>query len=585
MKKQKDTSRTGIEYVKYCRKSEEDKGRQILSIPRQNKWAHREAVARGVKIVQNFEEEKSAKIPYRRPIFDQMVKFIKERAAKEKATGIFTWKLHRLARNPEEAGIIIGMLARSEITHIVTSEREYRPGDNAIISYVDFAFADQYSRDLSSSVTDGLHDKAELGWYPGLAPIGYRNTKYGERGTNKILVDQKRFEGVTKAWKLMASGNYTVAQIIELADKEWHLTSRPTKTRPARPLARSGWYHLFTNPLYYGWYEYPRGSENWHKGKHKPMISAQEFDTVQVLLGRKGRPRPSKHQFAFRGMFQCSSCRTAITAEKKIKRQENGNVHNYIYYHCTKSVNPNCPARSIETKNLEHYIAELLGAVRISDEFRSWAIRYLHLTKEDQERRDEAIQDNKYKDLAKLQRRLESLLLKYTAPENADGQLLSDQEYVTLKSRLQRKEAALEDQINNYDEGMVKADELSEQTFNFAAYAQGHFIDGDDDTKRAILSFAASNLLLNDRVPLITLRKFLKAISDKRRDTEGEISNFRTSKRGGNKEHFAQMRAKCPISCALVDDVRTYYLSTNDTIIIPKLPLKTDEGKRKQRNM
>ena len=40
---------------------------------------------------------------------------------------IICWKLDRLARNPEEAGIILGLLKRGDLKLIITIDGEYRP--------------------------------------------------------------------------------------------------------------------------------------------------------------------------------------------------------------------------------------------------------------------------------------------------------------------------------------------------------------------------------------------------------------------------------------------------------------------------
>ena len=39
---------------------------------------------------------------------------------------------------------------------------------------------------------------------------------------------------------------------------------------------------------------------------------------------------------AFCGLIHCGTCGMMITAEDKVKKCKNGNVHKYIYYHCTK---------------------------------------------------------------------------------------------------------------------------------------------------------------------------------------------------------------------------------------------------------
>src|SRR5439155_2450984 len=112
-----------------------------------------------------------------------------------------------------------------------------------------------------------------------------------------------------RMWNLMLTGLYTPPRIREIANTEWGFRTRATRNAGGIPLARSGIYQIFSNPFYYGWFEYPRGSEKWYKGGHQAMITEEEFDRVQVLLGRDGSPRPAKHfAFAFTGLIRCGEC-------------------------------------------------------------------------------------------------------------------------------------------------------------------------------------------------------------------------------------------------------------------------------------
>jgi len=75
------------------------------------------------------------------------------------------------------AGRILGILQRAEVEHIKTNERDYYPEDNALISYLEFGMADQYSRELSKNIKRGLKSMLEKGLMPGPAPLGWLNTK------------------------------------------------------------------------------------------------------------------------------------------------------------------------------------------------------------------------------------------------------------------------------------------------------------------------------------------------------------------------------------------------------------------------
>ena len=152
---------------------------------------------------------------------------------------------------------------------------------------VEFGMANQYILDLSKNVKRGLRAKLDKGWRPNLAPLGYLNeTK--TKGDGRIVKDPERYDLVKKMWELMLAGSYNPVKILDMA-KKWGF-----KTRSGKALSRSMIYKMFTTSFYSGLFEFPEGSGNWYHGIHEPMITPDEYDRVQVLLGRKGRPRPKE---------------------------------------------------------------------------------------------------------------------------------------------------------------------------------------------------------------------------------------------------------------------------------------------------
>ena len=60
------------------------------------------------------------------------------------------------------------------------------------------------------------------------------------------------------------------------------------------------------------------------------MITPEEYDLVQLILGRDGKPRKTKRAFAFTGAIRCQECGCLYTAEIKkkiIKGTGNKRVH------------------------------------------------------------------------------------------------------------------------------------------------------------------------------------------------------------------------------------------------------------------
>src|SRR5882672_300985 len=106
-----------LKYFEYCRKSSEVEDRQALSIDAQYNALSETALAKGLTIVGRLDESKSAKEPGRE-VFNEMLR----RIERGEANAILCWAIHRLARNFDDGGKIIGMLQRGVIQEIRTPE-------------------------------------------------------------------------------------------------------------------------------------------------------------------------------------------------------------------------------------------------------------------------------------------------------------------------------------------------------------------------------------------------------------------------------------------------------------------------------
>ena len=351
----------GVIYLQYCRKSTDDE-RQVLSLSSQKTEADKRFD--NLKRIELPPESVSAFYPEKRPVFNDMIQRIKS----GKANGIIAWHPDRLSRNPKDAAEIIYLLDIGLLKDLKFCSYHFDNSPEGKMMLQITMSQSKYSSDkLSKDVSRGLNDKATLGWRPGSAPIGYINSKFKLKGEQTNDVDEERFALVRQMWDKLLSGNYTVPQIHKYATNELGLTHRAAGKRPERTLHLSTMYRIFNNPFYYGWYEWQKGSGNWIQGKHEPMITEEEFDRAQKILGKKGKPRPKKHRFAYTGLIRCGNCGAMITAEEKIKRQKNGNVHHYTYYHCTKKINPDCRERAIEVKTLSKQIDTILENLTISE--------------------------------------------------------------------------------------------------------------------------------------------------------------------------------------------------------------------------
>ncbi len=464
--------RSHIRYFLYARKSSEDEDRQIQSIESQKAKLKELAQEYGLKIVKIYTEAKSAKAPGVREIFDEMI----GRIENGEADGILCWQINRLSRNPVDSGRISWLLQKNIIKSIQTYDREYLPGDNVLIFSVDAATSNQYVIDLSKNVKRGLETKLTKGWLPNLAPSGYLNDQLEKT----ITKDTERFNLVSKMWQLMLTGAYTPPQILKIANEEWGYRTRKSKKLGGKPLSRSGIYRIFTNIFYAGVIEH-KGVQ--FEGKHEPMITLEEFDQVQVLLGRKGKPRPKEHFFAFTGFIRCAECGCLYTAETKKKFiKKTGEVKQFTYYHCTrKKTTINCSQRKmLSLDKLETQIEKELEGLTILPEFRDWALEVLN------ENNDREIEDRtkvyemQHSNLVTTQKELDNL----TKMRYRD--LIDDNTFIKERNELQSKITEMKGKLRHTEDRAERWLELTEKTFNFATYARMMFLKANEMGKQGL---------------------------------------------------------------------------------------------------
>lgn len=532
------------EYFIYARKSSEAEDRQVLSIESQVNELQKLSERLKLPILEVLTESQSAKEPGR-PIFNKLM----QQVYSGKAKGILCWKLDRLARNPVDGGSIIWAIKQNGIEIITPSQTFNQQNENSVLMYIEFGMAQKFIDDLSKNVKRGLATKAEKGWLPSGAKPGYMNDKFAEKGNKTIQNDPIRFSLIRKAWDLMLTGAYTPPQILRRLNNEWGYRTPKHRKIGGKPMSRSMIYKVFVDTFYYGEFEYPSGSGIFHKGKHEPMITKEEFERVQQLLGRKGRPRPKTRSFTYTGLFTCGECGASITAEEKFQiicpvcktkfASQNKNscpkcktliesmvkptLLHYIYYHCTKRKKQKCFQKSIKVYDLEQQVDVLLSNIRISERFKDWAIKYINELNNNETKDRNTILESLQEAYNDCVQRIDNLLKFKISPQNSDGGLLSDEEFKSQKEALISEKKKLSEQLGITDERINKWVGRVEKAFNFACYARYWFLNGDPETRKEILIGIGSNLVINNKFVLVDLEKPIKYIKEAK-DEVPEIS-------------------------------------------------------------
>jgi len=503
-----------MRYFLYCRKSSESEDRQVLSIESQRTEMERLSASwTEVIIVDRYEESFSAKAPGR-PIFDEMLR----RIEKGEAEGIIAWHPGRLARNSIDGGRIIYLLDKKQLKDLrfATFSFENNSQGKFMLSII-FGYSKYYVDSLSENVQRGYRAKFERGWLPNKPPAGYVN----DLESKTVIPDPERFPLIRRIWQFMLTGAYSPRQIYALAKYEWGLRTKKRKRVGGNPLTLSAIYKILINPFYAGILKW---EDKTYPGKHEPMVTLDEFDRVQMLLGRPGKARPKTYEFAYTGLIRCADCGFSVTAEEKTNRYGS----KYTYYHCSRRrLEYNCKQPYLSLPNLENQILHFLKEITLPEKIHQWTLGKLARLSEEQVKAEKIRKDALQKAQASAGRQLENL----TRLRVRD--LVTEEEYIKERGELEKERIRLSQNLSAFDREENRF-ELFQDLILFNNKAISWFKTGDLKTKRLILSIVGSNFLLKDKKLIIEARKPFRrwpktlSISD-RRDVGEDVRTFLAS--------------------------------------------------------
>ena len=483
-------------YFAYVRKSTEGEERQALSIQSQIDKAKENFG--NLEIVEILEEKHSAFKPHSRPIFLDMIK----RIQKGEADGIIAWHPDRLSRNEIDASTITYLVRTNVIKDLKFGSYNFDNSPEGIMMLqLSLSQSQYFSSKLGKDVKRGLEQKFNMGWQPNMCPNGYINFRNNKTGFSIIKVDKKRFNQIQQAFDLMLSGNYSVPEILDKLNNDWGFKPKNSKTGK---LSRSSLYRIFTNIFYAGIIEY-NGKQK--EGKHKAMITLQEFDRIQLLMGRHGKPRYQKHKFAYTGMIRCSECGCLITADLKKKYIKSKKTYNeYTYYRCThKKASYKCLQPAIEVKTLEKQIYNKLEEYDFNPKFEKL---FFKIIKEHQKENP----DNTKNIIRNLKQEIKQLEIENS---NLTGmsckKLIPDSEFLKERNKYNKKILDLQQKVSEIEEEQIKESQLVKK-ISYATKAKINFVKGDKKTRKEILSEIGSNHELKDKTLLIKPYKWLTYI-------------------------------------------------------------------------
>ncbi len=466
-----------MKYILYARKSEEDKGRQVLSLESQTSVMQKLADDLGLDIVKIFTESKSAKKPDNRPQFTEMVRMLEQ----GEANAIMCWHTNRLSRNPIDSGKIHWLLQEGIIKEIKTSEKSYFPEDNVLIFSVESGMANQFIRELSKGIKRGIQTKLDKGDYPNYAKIGYVNDK-----SNKtIALDTERAKYIKRIFELYATGSHSIKEVANILYQEGF------RSRGGNKYNKSKIHKILQDTFYYG-VMYVHGK--YYSGNHEPIISKALFDKVQDVINGKNKSRYQKHFYPLRGFMTCHKCGCLLTAMEK---------KGFVYYYCTNGKGQCEEHRHyMRSEKAEQSLVSVFPKIQFDTEFIDLCY---------QADREKNLKDESFFETVKsnLEKRLN--LLAQQQLRLLDIQLAGNYAKSTVEAKLEafNKETTditqqLKDLEKQSPQTALRTLEQTKDIFLTPYLLENDFIEGDDSKKHKVLE----KLLLNATIESQTMASY-----------------------------------------------------------------------------
>jgi DNA invertase Pin-like site-specific DNA recombinase len=467
------------------------------SIPAQLRFINEYAARYGIEVVgEPIIEIASAKNPGRKD-FQRMVGLLKKEARKTGAriNGILTEKTDRLVRNHRDKELLLDL----GVTLFLTKENLVVNKDSMSQDLYMFdsmvSSAVRYSRNLGEEASKGMQEKAEEGWYPSRAPIGYKNVVRADE-KRVIEIDRQYGPVVIELFEQYATGRHSLKTLVS------HVNEYMKNAGLKRKLQKSTVSEILDNPFYCGTYFW-NGKQ--YDGKHKPLITREIYERVQGILhgtNKHARQSRDKDRWLFQGMIFCDLCGCAVVAERKKGL--------YTYYHCTGNRGECVGKRVVEQRVLEEQVVavlkQLCTAVLPLDMF-SAVVRD---SQSDERSRQAFTVARITNEIATNESRRQELLMR-----SLDGKI-SDERFEQADRQLAQNIAACEQQLHAFTEGRSQFLETPEQLAELLRKAVDLFqkpARSDAEKRRLVKTFLGRCRLKNGRLLPVLRQPFARYVS------------------------------------------------------------------------
>jgi site-specific DNA recombinase len=432
-----------------------------LSLPAQRKRCHEYAERLGATVTREYVEPGiSGGSILKRAAFQRMLSDIE---TQRDVDAVIVWNISRWARNETDLWVAFDQLQRNGVELVSASEPIDNSPTGLLMLGVLGAVVAHERRKLSTEISRGRQQKAEVGGTPGRCAIGYKNirTDVDGREVRDVALDPERAPLIRIAFEMYATGRYSLGELAEILEDRG-LRTRKTARYPSKPVDGKTLGVILRNDYYIG---IVRNAGKPYKGRHEPLVSVSVFERVQHVLDAKRRSgeRDRVHPHYLKGSLYCGECGARLFFSQN--RGRRGVLYDYFLCRGRQTQTCSQPHHSVEeveTEVIRHY-----GTISIKAERRE-AIRQTI------RKRFKELEGLSIRELDQARRTVDRLLNQERKLLNARyDDRISDALFAEEEQRIRKERAAAEETLTRlsgeYEIALANLDKALDLTDNVQA--------------------------------------------------------------------------------------------------------------------
>ncbi len=437
-------------------------------------------------------------------------------ARKARIRHLIFWVWDRIARNYTDVERLEEQVREDLfVLHLANDRRVLFAGSTDsewLTADINTLTSKHYARELRRRAIESMAAKAQEGWYPAHVPLGYRNVRLTtpdgdlkkRGGTVEIIPEGKKL--VRRMVELRVKG-FSLLRIAEQVVQEGIVPPRHMRRFQAKN-AGSRVELVLKDPFYKGEFEW-RGKT--YRGKHEPMLTPQEWDTLQETFGKKATYTKRRHNGALAGWLNCADCGCRITYDPKKKPSG----ASFDYYRCANGKHAHERLVYAREEDIFTQFSEALDAIQVNEKMAAQIAEELNASHGQARKmgQQEAAQGGRA--LADLDRREDDLY------GDLKRGLIDEVAYRRQREHLKAEKERLERQLTAAKEDFGR-DYLitARMTLELATKAKSLWISRNGHEKRELLEKLLSNPTLSGKTLRYDLKKPFSVLAEMREKNE-----------------------------------------------------------------